>query len=316
MIFSDNKCFEEGECFEYEGTNLLFSNYPQRTLKDDYTVWRIGRIWYNPEDEDQVINDIPFDKKVLDLETQEYTQGDLNVSNQHATILNSNGRYFLVDLGSSNSTFIQVIDNVILREGMVFDITKDNLFVVEKIILPKDYKVSHHDDSTLDPYFLFLEGKDMCKEFLSVNSTRIKKYSFISMKPQVPMLQLRFFERNKAKIDGDSSTKLITIEQSSVSLDDQLWIGRDKQCFINLQGVDTISRKHWYIYLNENNDWVLNSASHEVFMSIRREQEWTPALCEENRENWQINRDPSIPIKINDGMKFRISDTCFGVKLS
>ena len=224
MIFSDNKCFEEGEYFEYEGTNLLFSNYPQRALKDDYTVWRIGRIWYNPDEEDQVINDIPFDKEVLDLETQEYTQGDLNVSNQHVTILNSNGRYFLVDLGSSNSTFIQVIDNVILREGMVFDITKDNLFVVEKIILPKDYKVSQPDDSTLDPYFLFLEGKDMCKEFLSVNSTRIKKYSFISMKPQVPMLQLRFLERNKAKIDGDSSTKLITIEQSSVSLDDQLWM--------------------------------------------------------------------------------------------
>jgi len=75
------------------------------------------------------LNDISFDSEVEDQDTGKISVGDKNVSKEHATILFDKGRYIIADLGSVNSTFIKV-NKLVLREGIVFDLGKDNLFVV------------------------------------------------------------------------------------------------------------------------------------------------------------------------------------------
>ena len=314
VIYSDNEWFEVGEYFTYEETKWVYSSYQSSVQTDSFTVCTIGRVASFPSNPDRIINDIAFNKEVIDPFTNEYTKGDLNVSNQHATILYNNGKYFLSDLGSTNSTFVQVLDEIVLREGMVFDIGKDNFIVITKIIMPNSYKLKTPDNATLDPYFMFIEGKSIYKEFKKLNATRNRFYYSRTQKEQEPMIQLKFLKSSKSTIVGDF-LDWISIFQKDINYDEYLWIGRSNKWFIQLTGDNDVSRKHWFLYLNHNNDWILNSANHDLFMSIRRDYEWAPALSEDPDNEWEAYRDSSIPIVLKDGMQIRISDTCFKVKL-
>lgn len=122
VVYSLDGNFEEDEYFKYQGKVCLHSDYEVRNWQDKYTAVKIGRFTYSLSDDSKVLNDIAFDAETVDPATGEAVIGDKNVSKEHATILYDQGQYYLADLGSVNSTFIRVQDELVLREGTVFDI--------------------------------------------------------------------------------------------------------------------------------------------------------------------------------------------------
>ena len=113
----------------------------------------------------------------------------MNVSREHATILFDKGRYYLADLGTVNSTFIKIQTKLVLREGTVFDVGKDNLFLVHQVSFKKEKTFwKPEDESTIDPYYLYITGKDIREEFIKMNKLRKKKLK----KGLSTLIQLRF----------------------------------------------------------------------------------------------------------------------------
>ena len=307
--------FAEDEYFKFNGTKCVYSAYENRNWSDKYTAIRLGRNKRSVIDSDKIINDIAFE---ID------GKGVPNVSKEHATILYDKGIYFAADLGSVNSTFIKIKTEIVLREGIVFDICKDNLFVVHQIVTPIDHKFCNtKSDSIIDPYTLFVEGKAIKNEYIQVNKLRKKRNKENENQGYDTMIQLRFIENASSSIWNFHSDEIITITNKDIEENDKYWIGRNKNLNIILQNDNSISRKHWFIYLNENNDWWLDCWEHEVYLSLRLEYEW-PELKFENENNWwdidsnkkDFNREPSNVIELKDGMQMRISDTLFEFNFS
>ena len=98
----------------------------------------------------------------------------MNVSKEHATVLYDQGKYFLADLGSVNSTFIKIDNKIVLREGTVLDFGKDNLFVVHLVLNPNPPETPHtYDSSILDPYNLYVDGKIIWNEYKMWNTNML-----------------------------------------------------------------------------------------------------------------------------------------------
>lgn len=129
-------------------------------------------------------------------------KGDINVSKEHATILYDQGQYFLSDLGSVNSTFLKV-EKMVLREGAVFKIGKDNLFVVHLVMTPNFPESFHtYENEVADPYRCYVDGELMWKEYKKCNAQ-----------------QYRYFTQNKDK--------------SSNTIHSEIWAQDDPEFYFN-----------------------------------------------------------------------------------
>lgn len=177
----------------------IHSEYEERNWSDTYTAVKFGRLTHSLTDKTKVLNDIAFDAEIINPTTQRMEIGDKNVSKEHATILFDSGRYYLADLGSINSTFLKVNKEIILREGLVLDIWKDNLIVVHQIITDTSptFIDSWNSDEVMDPYWLFVDGKLIGEEFECLNQQRKE---FLLQEPgyiHEEKLELRFLQQNR-----------------------------------------------------------------------------------------------------------------------
>jgi pSer/pThr/pTyr-binding forkhead associated (FHA) protein/uncharacterized coiled-coil protein SlyX len=330
VIYSLDENFEANEYFKYKGKKWIHSDYEVRNWGDKYTAVKFGRFTYSLTDKSRVLNDIAFDAEIVNSDTKKVEAGDKNVSKEHATILFDSGQYYLADLGSINSTFLKVNREIILREGLVLDIWKDNLVVVHQIITDASPQFAEIYDSndTMDPYQLFADGKLIGEEFQSLNQRRKECLIQEPGYKHIEKIELRFLKENKGIpiliFLGNTKSELISITKAQLLKNSKVTIGRGLDWDIRIQGDPAISRNHWFISLNECNEFVLNSWGHDVFMSIRLESEWPEVRFDfdeefgdqEYEEYKRQNREPSTPIVLTSGMQMRISDTLFELEFN
>ncbi|CAI2363476.1 unnamed protein product [Moneuplotes crassus] len=324
VVYSDDGNFEEDEYFKFEGRQCLHSDKTNskkelnRKWDDEYTAVKFGRFRYSQTEENKILNDISFDSEVEDQDTGEISVGDKNVSKEHATILFDKGRYIIADLGSVNSTFIKV-NKLVLREGIVFDLGKDNLFVVHCVLNPQCPETLHNYESdTLDPYNHFVDGRLIFEEFRNLNAQNYfgqsqnssSKSGFGDLFGSLARIELRSLK---------NSSEIITIMQEEIAKKGSIVIGRGADADIIVQGDAEISRRHCSISLSEHGDWVLDSEGHDVFWSLRLESEWPEMRFDfeevfggmSYEEFKKYPRPASIPVVLRNLMQVRISDTLF-----
>ena len=195
------------------------------------------------------MNDIAFDAEV-EHPDKTMSVGDKNVSKEHATILYDQKQYFLADLGSVNSTFLKVPNELMLREGIVFDICKDNLVVIHQVLTNKPpCKFNRLESSeTIDPYSLLADGKLIWEEFNDLNDRRNEYLAQEEGYEHKEKIELRFLPHNKGNAHsqhlGTTESEIISITKAEVEEKGKIWIGRGLESDIRIQGDIAVSRQH------------------------------------------------------------------------
>lgn len=121
-----------------------------------------------------------------------------------------------------------------LREGIVIDICKDNLFVVHQIITKSMYKDIPKYEDAMDPYTLYVDGKLIWEEYLKLNK---KRNEYLDSEPDYEYI-------DKIELRNTKHDQIVSVTHTQVQDNNKVYIGRGLEADIRIEGDPSVSRKH------------------------------------------------------------------------
>lgn len=194
--------FLPGDYWEFSGATCVSTSVGEGWESEDgISAARIGRMEKDTKNPELKINQIFFENG---------EEASKSVSKEHAVLIFDDEKFFLVDLGSSNHTWVEVNDEGVLRPGMFLDLGGDQLYVSN--CGNEDEELSNFESlDVLDPYCLIVDGQFRLRDDLIDNKEGLQLENIMTAD------QYSLTEKDKSYLIGRAKNAEVKLEGESSS---------------------------------------------------------------------------------------------------